>query len=247
MGTSGRSLAVLFLLPLSACASAPGMSGDGPAPAAAAPTVQPGAPGQSTRVVAAEGTIAQPRHSQADVRFMQGMIPHHAQALEMTALVPARTAREDLRLLARRIEISQKSEIALMERWLRDRGEPLPGEEGSGVHAHHGAHGADHTGAGARPAGAEPSGDEATATPSMHGMLTRDELDVLAAASGPEFERLFLEFMIRHHQGAVTMVAELFSTVGGGQESEVYQFASHVDSDQQMEIARMQRMLDSGG
>jgi uncharacterized protein (DUF305 family) len=140
------------------------------------------------------------------------MIPHHAQALTMTDLVPDRTENEAIHRLARRIEVSQKDEIAVMERWLERRGETIP--EGH----HHG--------------------------PLMPGMLTGEELSGLADATGDEFDRLFLEFMIRHHEGALVMVADLFSS-GGGQEAEIFQFASHVDADQRAEIARMRAMLST--
>ncbi len=160
----------------------------------------------------------QPRHSEADVRFITGMIGHHAQALEMVALVRDRATRADIKLMAERIEVSQRDEIALMERWLRARGHPEPSADSA--HAHH-----DRTHA------------------QMPGMLTPEEMQRLAAASGPEFDRLFLELMIRHHEGALAMVAELFGTRGGGQESEVFHIASEVDADQRMEIDRMRTML----
>jgi uncharacterized protein (DUF305 family) len=134
----------------------------------------------------------------------------------MTALVPARTARDEMRLLAQRIEVSQADEIRMMERWLRDRGQPLPDP-----HAHH------------KPGGLMP------------GMLTADEMGRLAGARGTDFDRLFLEFMIRHHEGAVVMVRELFGSPGAAQEGEVYEFASDVDADQRMEIDRMRALLDS--
>ena len=146
---------------------------------------------------------------------MQGMIGHHAQALEMCALLKSRTSRDDMRLLAQRIEISQADEIRMMQEWLRARGAEVPDE-----HAHH-AHGA----------------------ALMPGMLTPDEMRRLAAASGAEFDRLFLEFMIKHHAGALTMVNDLFSQPGAGQESEIFAFASDVDADQRMEIDRMGAML----
>jgi uncharacterized protein (DUF305 family) len=159
---------------------------------------------------------------QADVAFMQAMIAHHAQALEMTALVPARSGRDDMRLLARRIEASQADEIAWMERWLQIRGEAVTG-------AGHGAHG------------------HGTATDSKHapGMLSAEEIARLAAASGSAFDRLFVESMIRHHEGALAMVEALFEVPGAGREPELFQFASHVDADQRMEIARMRRLLDT--
>ena len=179
--------------------------------------VQPGAPGEPTRVItateAADSSRLQP--TATDVRFMQGMIGHHAQALEMTALLPSRTKRDDMRLLAQRIELSQADEIAMMQRWLRARAQSVPDP-----HAHH-----DHTGA------------------LMPGMLTPDEMRRLGAATGKEFDRLFLEFMIKHHDGALTMVNDLFATAGAGQEPEIFAFASDVDADQRIEIDRMSALL----
>jgi uncharacterized protein (DUF305 family) len=151
---------------------------------------------------------------------MQGMIGHHAQALRMTALVPGRSARADVRLLAERIEASQVSEIAQMRQWLRTRGIDTTA---MGGHQHQHVGGADDHGM-------------------MPGMLTEPELAALAAASGAEFDRLFLEYMIRHHEGAVTMVATLFFTNGAGQDPEVFRLASDVDADQRAEIARMRAM-----
>lgn len=199
------------------------LSGCGAATREAPSTVRPGAPGQETRAVdpSTAGQVGL-RHSAADVRFMQGMIPHHAQAVVMTSLVPERTTREDVLALARRIELSQADEMALMRRWLTQRGEEVPADD-----AHHHAalgHGA-----------------------LMPGMLTQEELARLEAARGAEFDRLFLQAMIRHHEGALVMVDQLFASAGGGQEGEIYQFASHVGSDQRVEIARMHAMLAAGG
>jgi uncharacterized protein (DUF305 family) len=185
------------------------------------PIVQPGAPGQSSRVIAADEAtdLSQVRHTAADIRFMQGMIGHHAQALEMCTLLASRTSRDDMRLLARRIEISQADEIKMMQEWLKARGAEVPAE-----HAHH-AHG------------------PASAQILMPGMLTADEMRRLASATGAAFDRLFLEFMIKHHAGALAMVNDLFSQPGAGQESEIFAFASDVDADQRMEIDRMGAML----
>lgn len=146
---------------------------------------------------------------------MQGMIGHHQQALEMTALLASRTASAGMRKLAQRIEVSQADEIRMMQTWLTSRGLPLPDE-----HAHHMNGGT-----------------------LMPGMLTAAEMERLAAATGVEFDRLFLASMIKHHEGAVMMVQELFSTPGAGQESEIFAFASDVDADQRMEIGRMRAML----
>jgi uncharacterized protein (DUF305 family) len=183
-----------------------------------APIVQPGAPGQATRVISAEKAtdLSRVRFTAADVRFMQGMIGHHAQALEMAALLPDRTSREDMRLLARRIDVSQADEIRMMQRWLEARGQEVPGP-----HAHHTA--------------------GATLMP---GMLSAEEMSRLAAATGAAFDRLFLELMIKHHEGARTMVKELYATPGAGQESDIYGFAADVEADQRMEIDRMRAMIE---
>jgi uncharacterized protein (DUF305 family) len=179
--------------------------------------VQPGAPGEPTRVIdaASASDLSRVQHTAADVRFMQSMIGHHAQALEMTALLPSRTTREDMRLLAQRIEVSQADEITLMQRWLDVRGERAPD-----AHAHH-----------------------APGAALMPGMLAAEEMGRLAGARGAEFDRLFLEFMIKHHEGALVMVRDLFATAAAGQEADVFAFASDVDADQRIEIARMGYML----
>lgn len=150
---------------------------------------------------------------EADVRFIHGMIAHHAQALEMTDLVPDRAGSEDIGRLVLRIEISQEDEIARMRRWLVARG-----EEEAAEHAH---------------------------GPLMPGMLTEDEMARLAGATGTEFDRLFLERMIQHHEGALVMVRELHSIDGAGQEPELFQLISHIDADQRAEIARMRGMLST--
>jgi uncharacterized protein (DUF305 family) len=212
-------------------------------------TVQPGAPGQATRVVeAGDAPFSFPRHVDADVHFMQMMIAHHHQAIEMSALAEDRAEREDVKLLAHRIHVAQFDEIRLMANWLHDRGEVVPPEAfeagfapaGHDAHAGHAAHAVhgDHAGHDADEHGADPH-DHA----SMPGMLTPEELESLADATGSDFDRKFLEFMIFHHEGAITMVRELFSSAQGGQEGEVFQFASHVDSDQRIEIDRMRGML----
>jgi uncharacterized protein (DUF305 family) len=179
--------------------------------------VQPGPPGERSRVISAEraADLSRVRHTPADVRFMQGMIGHHAQALEMTALAPARAGREEVRLLARRIEASQRDEIRMMQEWLGARGEKLPDP-----HAHH-----------------------APGAPLMPGMLTGAQMQRLGAAAGTEFDRLFLEFMIAHHEGALVMVDQLFASPGAGQEPDVFAFASDVDADQRAEIDRMRAVL----
>jgi uncharacterized protein (DUF305 family) len=214
-----RRLAPLLALALAAPALAP-LAAQGASPDA--PAVVPAPAGR---------TGPHP----ADVRFMTHMIDHHAQALVMSAMVPRQSTRGDLRLLAERIAVSQGDEIAQMRDWLLARGQPAPtpvttyaGPAGHGGMAHGGAHhGMDH-GAGAAP---------------MPGMLTGMQLDSLAAARGPAFDRLFLRYMIAHHEGALTMVAELFAAPGAGEEPQLFGFASDVDADQRAEIARMRALL----
>ena len=185
--------------------------------------VQPGAPGEPTRTLTAEEAAAlgqPPVHVDADVRFMQGMIHHHGQALDMTDLLSSRTESEEMRLLALRIDISQTDEIGMMEGWLKSRGEDAPrvrGEESTRLN------------------------DEQL----MPGMLTERQMAQLAAATGEAFDRLFLEFMIVHHEGALTMVGQLFLVSGAGQEPVTFQFASDVDADQTAEIGRMNTMLQA--
>ncbi|HUF23350.1 MAG TPA: DUF305 domain-containing protein [Vicinamibacterales bacterium] len=208
-----RSLIVLAVAAVAivACRTAAPVPAPDTQPAPARPAVvQPGAPGQvsTTSAAAAPVTIA---HVKADVEFMQGMIGHHAQALEMVDLLQTRTESSDMKLLALRIKVSQQDEIKAMQEWLRDRGETAPGE-----HAHH-AHGF---------------------TP-MPGMLTAENMARLRATKGREFDRLFLEYMIKHHEGALVMVDQLYKTDGAGQEAMINAFASDVVADQQMEIDRM--------
>src|SRR5215208_205988 len=181
------------------------------------PIVQPGAPGEASRIITADAAsdLSHVQFTGADIKFMQGMIGHHSQAVEMTELLKARTASEDMRKLALRIEVSQLDEINMMTRWLQDRGQPAPNMQAMHMHG-------------------------ATLMP---GMLTPDEMARLAAATAAEFDRLFLEGMIKHHGGALTMVEELFATAGAAQESEIFAFASDVDADQRMEIDRMGAML----
>ncbi len=181
--------------------------------------VQPGAPGQPTRVIGTEelAGVAGLAYTKADVRFMQGMIPHHAQALEMTDLVRRYASSTSVRQMALRMEISQRDELDLMEGWLKGHGEAVRMEPDAGG-----------------------------AMPLMPGMLTSEQMQRLTRARGGYFDRLFLQLMIQHHEGAIVMVRELFNTSGAAQESSIFQFASDVDSDQAMEIARMRRLLQEG-
>ena len=181
------------------------------------PILQPGAPGEPTRVITAEraADISGAGHTPADVRFMQGMIAHHAQALEMTALVPDRAGRKGMQLLARRIEASQADEIAMMRSWLASRGEAVPGPHAPHAHGGH----------------------------DMPGMASPEQLEALRRLKGEAFDRVFLELMIRHHDGALVMVRELMNTPGAGQDSDIFAFVSDVEADQGMEIRRMAGML----
>jgi uncharacterized protein (DUF305 family) len=191
----------------------------------AMPTPLPAPAGSASAAVRAD--TQRTAYSAADVRFMQGMIGHHAQALEMVALIPGRSTRREIALLGERIRVSQESELTTMQAWLRARGEAVPAA-GTGSMQHAGMAGMDHA-----------AMDHAL----MPGMLTPEQMAQLAAASGPAFERLFLEGMIRHHQGALQMVAELFASQGAAQEPQVFGFASDVDADQRAEIARMEALL----
>jgi uncharacterized protein (DUF305 family) len=182
------------------------------------PVLQPGAPGEPTRTINTKQAtdLHAVQATAADIEFMQEMIGHHQQAIDMTELLRTRTSDDAMRKLGQRIAISQADEIHMMQRWLTMHHEPLPDE-----HAMH-MHGA----------------------MLMPGMLTPEEMDHLAAATGPSFDRLFLEGMIKHHGGALTMVAELFTHAGAGQEPDIFTFVSDVDADQRAEIARMSAMLE---
>ncbi len=242
------TLAVTGLLVL------PGAGAAQERPQAPAPTlVQPGAPGEaSRRLTAHDLTIPErPRHTEADVRFMRNMIHHHEQALIMSRMAPERTTRQDLLTLAARIERAQGDEILLMARWLELRGETVPAitvELDRPLHGHP-AHGHGHV---PDPDGAHQAHghqDAAGHAPEhghdelMAGMLTPQQLQELSDARGQAFDRLFLEFMIHHHQGALQMVDELFQVPGAARGSEVFHFATDVANDQLGEIARMRVML----
>jgi len=227
-----RGLPVAALLIGAACAGArPSVavapSGERPAPA---PASGPLTVSEMEALWRARTDSARRRFTDADVRFMTGMIGHHAQAVGMSNLAPTNGASASIRTLAARIINAQQDEIALMQRWLRDRGQPVPEvhiaghqvmvDSGGDSHAHH-AH--------------------------MPGMLSAAQMAELAASRGPAFDRLFLTFMIAHHKGAVVMVNELFATDGAGQDAEVFKFASDVQVDQSTEVARMARMLEAMG
>ena len=183
----------------------------------------PSVPGMTVTQDGVPVAIVRYPHTEADAHFMQGMIQHHAQAVLMAGWCPTHGASDLVQRLCERIAVAQKDEIALMETWLHDRGEAIPD-----VTAH--VHGTMEHGL-------------------MPGMLTADQLQQLDAARGVEFDRLFLTFMIQHHQGAVTMVEQLFASPGAAQDDMTYELASDVFADQTTEIERMQLMLDalSGG
>ncbi|HEY0764956.1 MAG TPA: DUF305 domain-containing protein [Pyrinomonadaceae bacterium] len=182
--------------------------------------VQPGAPGQPTRTLPATTRATLPPHSPADTQFMQNMIMHHAQAVEMTALIDSHTQNQDVRSLGARISRSQSDEISFMKRWLMTRGEP------TAAPMHH-------------MAGMDMSSHQML----MPGMLTAKQMAALKKAKGNEFDQLFLRGMIQHHSGALTMVKDLFDNAGAGQDAELFNFASEVDSGQRAEIRIMQTML----
>jgi uncharacterized protein (DUF305 family) len=184
--------------------------------------VQPGAPGQPSRTLPSSTRATLPPRSQADVEFMQGMIMHHSQAVEMTAMIALHTENKDLRTLGARISSSQSDEIKFMRRWLAARGETL-----------------------SMPTSGMPNMDmpqEKMAL--MPGMLTPDQMKALRKAKGAEFDRLFLTGMIQHHDGALTMVKDLFDTAGAGQDADLFNFATDADNTQRAEIRIMQAMLE---
>ena len=181
--------------------------------------VQPGAPGKPSRRLPPSTTAKLAPLSQKDVEFMQGMIMHHAQAVEMTALIPTHTQNKELRTLGARISSSQSDEIKFMKRWLAARGEPasmaMPGTD---MPNH--------------------------SMPLMPGMLTPEQMEALGKAKDAEFDHLFLAGMVQHHNGALIMVKDLFGAAGAGQDAELFNFATDVDNGQRAEIRIMQGMLE---
>ena len=211
----------------------------GQAQAQTPPIFQPGAPGQPSRIVtpAQARALARSTFTEADVAFMQHMIVHHAQAVEMVDLLETRGSDRQVKLIGRRIAISQEAEIAIMRGWLIDRDRPLemPGMNHSGMnHSGMDHAGMDHSGMN--------HGAGAQDTPVMAGMLTPRQMQALAAASGPAFDRLFLSGMIQHHQGALDMVDALMDTPDAAQDSLMSEFVTSVIADQSTEILRMQSL-----
>jgi uncharacterized protein (DUF305 family) len=187
--------------------------------------VQPGAPGQPTKILPSTTRAMMPALSPKDVEFMQGMIMHHGQAVEMTALIAARTKNKELSLLGARISQSQSDEMNFMKRWLEARKQPIAmpmkGMEGMDM-----------------------PGMDMSSQMLMPGMLTKKQMNALKKAKGKDFDRLFLTGMIQHHGGALTMVKDLFNTGGAGQDAELFNFATDVDSGQRAEIRIMETMLN---
>jgi uncharacterized protein (DUF305 family) len=184
--------------------------------------VQPGAPGKPSRTLPPGSRAKLPPRSQADVEFMQGMIMHHSQAVEMTALIAMHTENKDLRSLGARISSSQADEIKFMKRWLAARGESVSMTM-SGTPRMDMAH------------------DRMALMP---GMLTPEQMEALRNSKGAEFDHLFLTGMIQHHDGALTMVKDLFDTAGAGQDADLFNFATDADNTQRAEIKIMQSMLE---
>jgi uncharacterized protein (DUF305 family) len=199
----------------------------GPSPDAqtdARPAPDAGSTVELEALYRARADSARMRFTPADVHFMTGMIGHHAQALIMAALAPTHGASPELQTLAARIINAQNDEISLMKQWLGDRGQPVPEVEIVGTTLT--VHGAEHA-------------------THMPGMLTAEQMRELDEARGGQFDRLFLTYMIQHHQGAVTMVHDLFGTDGAAQGEVAFKLASDIQVDQLTEIARMELMLDA--
>jgi uncharacterized protein (DUF305 family) len=186
--------------------------------------VEPGAPGQPTKALPADTKPTLPPVGRADVEFMQGMIMHHSQAVEMTALIDSHTDNKALTMLGAKISSSQTDEIRFMQRWLAARGESteMPG---------------------AMP-GMPDMDMNGNAMKLMPGMLSPAQMEALRNARGAEFDRLFLTGMIQHHNGALVMVKDLFNTRAGGQDADLFNFATDADNTQTAEIKIMQKMLD---
>src|SRR5690348_5945708 len=192
---------------------------------AAAPAATPPAAPQNTLHATPPG-LGQYPYSDADVAFMTGMIPHHAQAVIMAGWAPSHGARSDVAILCERIVVGQADEIRSMQQWLADRGQPVP--DAASTRMKMKMNGMEHD-------------------MLMPGMLTDEEMAELDKARGPEFDRLFLLGMIKHHQGAIDMVNVLFKAYGAAQDDTIYKFASDVFADQTIEIEVMHKMLESGG
>jgi uncharacterized protein (DUF305 family) len=190
---------------------------------AVAPTACAGAPSRGLH--ATPPGLGHLPYTDADVDFMAGMIPHHAQAVIMAGWAPSHGARTDIAILCERIVVAQRDEIAMMQTWLQDRGQLVP--DAASTRHRMKMNGVEHE-------------------MLMPGMLTDEEMAALDRARGPEFDRLFLIGMIKHHQGAIDMVDVLFKAYGAAQDETVFRFASDVYADQSIEIDRMNKMLEEG-
>jgi uncharacterized protein (DUF305 family) len=211
------------LLVLTALAVGTACAGSTPPPAASPDTAASAGP-DTTRDPVALADSLRNSFTAADVEFMTGMIAHHAQALVMARMIPTHTSNGPLQVLGGRIIVGQNDEIAIMQNWLADNGQPVPQPDTTA--AGHGMHGMDHGGHAMMP-----------------GMLTAEQMAELDAAREEEFDRLFLTFMVQHHKGALTMVDDLFGTFGAAQNDLVFKIASDIGADQTSEIDRMQTML----
>ena len=233
MGTMTNRLSIATLVLIAAlgpCACQRGSDQAAGQPASAASAqaqapaiVQPGAPGQSSTVVSSVPTFRDSNYTDADVKFMQGMIHHHHQALQMVAMIATHTKSPELIAMGQKIQISQSGEIEAMKDWLTARKQDVPMIMGDGSVMMMGKSG--HDGHGAMP-----------------GMLTADQMKALDAARAAKFDELFLTGMIQHHKGALSMVADLRGA-GGGRETNIGDFLNQVDNDQRMEIVRMYGLL----
>jgi len=220
--------AVAAALALAACGGAHRQE------AVVSPQPKPAGQADIADIAKAKADSARYPYTEADVNFMSGMISHHAQAIVMSGWAPSHEADASIRRLAERIINAQQDEIATMQRWLRDRQQPVPEASATGMKMK---------------MGGVPSASSGQAMHEMlmPGMLTEDQMRQLDQARGPEFDRLFLTFMIQHHRGAVSMVRDLFGSRGAGQDETVFKFANDVSVDQSTEIARMEKMLAASG
>jgi uncharacterized protein (DUF305 family) len=220
----GLAAAVLAALAIAGCASSsPQAPQTSPAPAPTGSQASAAvSEGQLAAIAKARADSARHPYTEADIHFMSGMIAHHSQAIVMARWAPTHGASPSVLTLCERIINAQQDEIVTMQTWLRDRQQPVPEPNAAGMKM-------------------MMNGQEQVML--MPGMLTEDQMKQLDAARGPDFDRLFLTFMIQHHRGAVAMVHDLFETYGAGQDELVFKFASDVNVDQTTEIARMQRML----
>ncbi len=212
-GRARQGLSLALLLIVTAC-GAPAAPGT-PAPSAGNGELPP-------LTGATDASFERPGHSAGDVHFMTGMIPHHAQALRMARLIPERSQRPQMQVLGERMIVAQGDEIGIMRQWLSDVDEPVPPADATHMRMEH---------------------DGLMHDMLMPGMLSEEELAELAAARGDAFDRLFLTFMIRHHEGAILMIDELFSSPGAGQEDFIFKLASDMYADQTTEIHFMRQML----